>query len=64
MPLLRIAHIDNLKKPDPAGTIIIYSENGQTGEIAATMLNLLANSPADMVSGMMEPIMMMEAVSG
>jgi rhodanese-related sulfurtransferase len=54
IPCNRIAEIENLKRLDPGRTVIVYSENGQTGEIAATVLNLLGYHALDMKFGMMD----------
>ncbi|UCD94298.1 MAG: rhodanese-like domain-containing protein [Candidatus Zixiibacteriota bacterium] len=54
IPLAHVAEIENLRKLDPDQTIIVYCENGQSGEIAATVLNLLGYHAVDMIFGMME----------
>jgi len=54
IPLSEIAEIDNLKKLDPNRTAIVYSDNGQTGQIAATVLNLLGYKAVALKFGMMD----------
>jgi rhodanese-related sulfurtransferase len=54
IPLARIAEITNLRKLDPGRTSIVYSDNGQTGQMAATVLNLLGYRAVDMKFGMMD----------
>jgi rhodanese-related sulfurtransferase len=54
IPLINIAGTDNLKKLDPARTVIIYSENGQTGQMATTLINLLGYHAVNMKFGMMD----------
>jgi len=54
IPWTEIAEIENLKKLDPYKTIIVYSDNGQTGQFATTVLNLLGYKAVDMKFGMMD----------
>lgn len=54
IPWANIAEIKNLKKLDPNRTAIVYSENGQTGQMATTVLNLLGYHAVDMKFGMMD----------
>jgi rhodanese-related sulfurtransferase len=54
IPWADIAEVDNLKKLDPSRTGIVYSDNGQTGQMAATVLNLLGYRAVDMRFGMMD----------
>lgn len=54
IPLTKIAEIDNLKKLDPNRPVIVYSENGQTGQLAATVLSLLGYHAVNMLFGMMD----------
>jgi beta-glucanase (GH16 family) len=52
--LEKIAELNNLKKLDPNRTTIVYSDNGQTGQLAATVLNLLSYKAAALKFGMMD----------
>ena len=52
--LEKIAEIENLKKLDPNRTTIVYSDNGQTGQMAATVLNLLGYKAEALKFGMMD----------
>jgi rhodanese-related sulfurtransferase/glyoxylase-like metal-dependent hydrolase (beta-lactamase superfamily II) len=54
IPLAKIAEINNLKKLDPKRTIIIYSENGQMGQLGTTVLNLLGYNAVNIKFGMMD----------
>jgi len=54
IPWAKIAEIKNLKKLDPNRTIVVYSENGQTGQLATTVLSLLGYHAVDMKFGMMD----------
>lgn len=54
VPWRDIAEIDSLTKLDPGRTAIVYSENGQTGLLAATALNLLGYRAVAMRFGMMD----------
>jgi rhodanese-related sulfurtransferase len=54
IPWVEIAAIENLQKLDPGRTIIVCSENGQTGQLAATVLNLLSYHAVNMLFGMMD----------
>jgi rhodanese-related sulfurtransferase len=54
IPCNQIAEIEYLRRLDPGRTIIVYSENGQTGEIGATLLNLLGYNALDLKFGMMD----------
>jgi len=54
IPLTEIAAIDNLRKLDPNRTTIVYSDNGQTGQLAATVLNLLGYKSIALKFGMMD----------
>ena len=52
--LSEIAEIDNLTKLIPNRTTIVYSDNGQAGQLAATVLNLLSYKAAALKFGMMD----------
>jgi rhodanese-related sulfurtransferase len=52
IPWARIAELGNLKQLDPSRTIIVYSDNGQTGQSAATILSLLGYKAVNMMFGM------------
>lgn len=54
IPWRDIAEIENLKKIDPERTAIVYSDNGQTGMLASTVLNLLGYRSVGMRFGMMD----------
>lgn len=54
IPLAEIAERKNLAKLDPARTVILCSENGQTGQLATTVLNLLGYRAVNMLFGMMD----------
>lgn len=54
IPWMHIAETVHLRRLDPDRTVIVYSENGQTGEIAATVLNLLGYHAVDLKFGMMD----------
>jgi len=54
IPWRDIAEIENLKKIDPERTTIVYSDNGQTGMLASTVLNLLGYRAVGMRFGMMD----------
>ncbi len=54
IPWLRIAEVENLKRLDPGKTIIVCSENGQTGQLATTVLSLLGYKAVNMLFGMMD----------
>jgi len=54
IPWRNIADAENVKKLDPARTVIVYSENGQTGQLAATVLCLLGYHAVDIIFGMMD----------
>ena len=54
VPWKETAQVENLRKLDPARTTILYSENGQTGQLAATALNLLGYPAVAMKFGMMD----------
>jgi rhodanese-related sulfurtransferase len=54
IPWAKIAERENLKKLDPSRTVIVYSENGQTGQLATTVLSLLGYHAVDMKFGMMD----------
>ena len=54
IPLAGIAEIDNLRKLDPQRTVIVCSDNGQTGQLTTTVLNLLGYHAVDMLFGMMD----------
>lgn len=51
---LEIVDTENLHKLDPEKTLIIYSENGQTGQLATTALNLLGYQAVNILFGMMD----------
>jgi len=54
IPLASIAKTENLTRLDPKRIAIAYSENGQTGQLAATALNLLGYRAVAMKFGMMD----------
>jgi rhodanese-related sulfurtransferase len=54
IPLKEIAKRGNLSKMDPAKTIIVCSENGQMGQLACTVLNLLGYRSVNLLFGMMD----------
>ncbi|MEW6366890.1 MAG: rhodanese-like domain-containing protein [Acidobacteriota bacterium] len=54
IPLVGAAEAANLRKLDPNRTVIVYSENGQTGQLATTVLSLLGYRAIDMKFGMMD----------
>jgi len=54
IPWAKTAERGNLKKLDPNRTVIVYSENGQTGQLATTVLSLLGYHAVDMKFGMMD----------
>lgn len=54
IPLKEIAKRINLSKLDPGKTVIVYSENGQAGQMACTVLNLLGYRGVNLLFGMMD----------
>jgi rhodanese-related sulfurtransferase len=54
IPLPGLARTASLRRLDPAKTILVYSRNGQTGQCAATLLNLLGYRAVAMRFGMMD----------
>jgi len=54
IPWAKIAEVENLRKLDPKRNIIVYSENGQTGQLATTVLSLLGYHAVNMLFGMMD----------
>lgn len=54
IPWAEIAEMENLRKLDPSRTIIVYSDSGQTGQLATTVLSLLGYHAVDMLFGMMD----------
>jgi rhodanese-related sulfurtransferase len=54
IPWTDMAKIDNLKRLDPTRIAVVYSENGQTGQMAATVLNLLGYHAVEIKFGMMD----------
>lgn len=54
IPLSTLADSASLRALDPAKTTIAYSDNGQTGQCAATVLNLLGYKAVAMKFGMMD----------
>lgn len=54
IPWAGIAEIENLRKLDPDRTVIVCSDNGQTGQLATTVLNLLGYHTVNMLFGMMD----------
>jgi rhodanese-related sulfurtransferase len=54
VPWRELADSRNLVKLDPARTVIVCSENGQTAQLAATVLNLLGYRATGMKFGMMD----------
>jgi len=49
-----IAEVESLYRLDPERTTIVYSDNGQTGMLASTVLNLLGYRAVGMRLGMMD----------
>jgi rhodanese-related sulfurtransferase len=49
-----IAQLRHLRRLDPKKTTIVYSDNGQTGQSAATVLNLLGYPAVALKFGMMD----------
>ncbi|GEM_PF-879629 len=54
IPWEKILEKSRLKKIDPEKTSIIYSENGQTGQMVTTVLNLLGYRSVNLKFGMMD----------
>ncbi|OGC95009.1 MAG: hypothetical protein A2W25_02495 [candidate division Zixibacteria bacterium RBG_16_53_22] len=54
IPWASIAESENLRHLDPKRTSIVYSENGQTGQLATTVLSLLGYKAVNMKFGMMD----------
>lgn len=54
IPLAKIAEIENLRMLDPNKTAILCSENGQSGQMATTVLSLLGYKAVNMLFGMMD----------
>jgi rhodanese-related sulfurtransferase len=54
VPWRELVDTRNLVKLDPARTVIVCSENGQTAQLAATVLNLLGYRAKGMRFGMMD----------
>jgi rhodanese-related sulfurtransferase len=54
IPWRSVAHRESLKLLDPGKTAIVCSDNGQTGQVAATVLNLLGYPAMAMKFGMMD----------
>lgn len=54
IPWKEIAEIENLRSLDPHRTVITCSDNGQIGQVAATVLNLLGYHAVNMLFGMMD----------
>jgi len=54
IPWKDIARMEILEKLDPGRTIIVCSDNGQTGQLAATALNLMGYRTVNMLFGMMD----------
>ena len=54
IPWAEIAAIDHLKQLDPKRIAIVYSENGQTGQLATTVLSMFGYHAVDMKFGMMD----------
>jgi len=46
--------MENLEQLDPRRTIIVCSQNGQMGQLAATVLNLMGYRAVNMLFGMMD----------
>jgi beta-glucanase (GH16 family) len=54
IPLSKIADTVNLQKLDPNRITIVCSDNGQTGQLAATVLNLIGYKSVALRFGMMD----------
>jgi rhodanese-related sulfurtransferase len=54
IPWVKIADIESVTKIDPQRTVIVCSENGQTGQLVTTVLNLLGYQAVNMLFGMMD----------
>ena len=54
IPWKEIVEIENLHKLDPTKIVIAYSENGQIGQMIATVLNLLGYQSVNLLFGMMD----------
>lgn len=54
IPWLRIAENENLRKLDPHKTVIVCSDNGQLGQLASTILNMLGYNSVNMLFGMLD----------
>lgn len=54
IPLGEIAERGRLSQLDPAKTVIVCSENGQMGQLACTILNLLGYRAVNLLFGMMD----------
>lgn len=54
LPWRRLADVRLLRGVDPNRTAVVCSENGQTGQLAATVLNLLGYPAVAMKFGMMD----------
>ena len=54
IPWTSVAEKSSLVQLDPNKTAILYSENGQTGQLATTVLSLLGYHAVDMKFGMMD----------
>jgi len=52
IPWEQVAEIENLQKLDPNRTVIVYCRNGQLGQLATTVLNLLGYRAVDLLFGM------------
>jgi len=54
IPLKKVAQRKSLATLDPGKIVIVYSENGQRGQIACTVLNLLGYQSVNLLFGMMD----------
>ena len=54
IPWAEIAKTESLRKLDPHRTVITCSDNGQTGQLATTVLSLLGYDSVNMLFGMMD----------
>lgn len=54
IPLKELTQRRNLSRLNPGKTVIVCSENGQTGQMASTVLNLLGYRAVNLLFGMMD----------
>jgi rhodanese-related sulfurtransferase len=53
IPWRNVAGVNSLRRIDPRKTAVVYSENGQIGQLVATVLNLLGYRAVALKFGMM-----------